>query len=125
VTLILVAEAILSVEPGMRNLKRRKTGLAAIIALGVFWACVESARFVQDHSKAVAIQSGRLEGTVEIGIATFKSIPCAAPPIGTLRWKAPQLPASWECIRPAKEYGPPCIQYDAKDGRPKVPARTA
>jgi para-nitrobenzyl esterase len=37
-------------------------------------------------------------------------VPFAAPPVGPLRWRAPQPPAAWEGERPAVDYGAICIQ---------------
>ena len=44
------------------------------------------------------------------GTRVFKGIPYAAPPIGELRWKAPQTVKAWEGIRTATEWGPRCVQ---------------
>ncbi|PZC79286.1 hypothetical protein B5X24_HaOG200169 [Helicoverpa armigera] len=43
---------------------------------------------------------------------SFKGIPYAQPPLGDLRFKAPQPPQPWENVRSAKEFGPKCYQYD-------------
>jgi para-nitrobenzyl esterase len=43
-------------------------------------------------------------------IRVFKGIPFAAPPIGALRWKAPQPAAHWDGVRKADEFGPRCMQ---------------
>ena len=48
---------------------------------------------------------GKLPGTM-----AFLGIPYAKPPVGELRYKAPQLPVSWEGIRDCSEFGPSCIQ---------------
>ena len=40
----------------------------------------------------------------------WKGIPFAKPPVGDLRWRAPEDPEPWEGIRPAKERPPECIQ---------------
>ena len=58
----------------------------------------------------VNVAEGTLEGTNESGIKTFKGIPFAAPPIGDLRWKAPQPAGKWQGVRQAKEYGPNPMQ---------------
>jgi para-nitrobenzyl esterase len=44
------------------------------------------------------------------GIRVFKGIPYAAPPVGELRWRAPQPVQAWDGIRTATEWGPRCVQ---------------
>jgi len=54
----------------------------------------------------INVESGLLSGTVnqEGTVSIFLGIPFAAPPVGDLRWKAPQPPVKWdgvrECITP-------------------------
>jgi len=49
----------------------------------------------------VDTRSGKVSGrlTADRTIASFKGIPFAAPPIGELRWKAPQPVAAWTGVR--------------------------
>src|SRR6266567_6916210 len=56
--------------------------------------------------------NGVLEGVVSADgkVRTFKGIPFAAPPVGELRWKAPQPAAAWTGVRKASEYGARCMQ---------------
>src|ERR1051325_6642937 len=44
------------------------------------------------------------------GVAVFKGIPFGAPPIGDLRWKAPQPVAAWDGVRSGDKFGPVCLQ---------------
>ncbi|WP_448633292.1 carboxylesterase family protein [Pedobacter panaciterrae] len=37
------------------------------------------------------VEGGRIQGAVENDLTVFRGIPFAAPPVGSLRWKAPQL----------------------------------
>ena len=39
-------------------------------------------------------------------ITAFKGIPFAAPPVGDLRWRAPQPAKSWEGVKDATKFGP-------------------
>ena len=65
--------------------------------------------FAQQPTR-VNVAEGTLEGINESGVKTFKGIPFAAPPVGNLRWKAPQPVEKWQGVRQAKEYGPNPMQ---------------
>ena len=54
--------------------------------------------------------SGTLEGIDCSGVKVFKGVPFAAPPVGNLRWKAPQPVEKWEGVRQAKDFGPNPMQ---------------
>ncbi|QHS63810.1 carboxylesterase/lipase family protein [Chitinophaga agri] len=60
----------------------------------------------------VKIQSGRIQGVLSpaTGIQSFKGIPYAQPPVGALRWKAPQPERSWDTILKADHFGPRAMQ---------------
>lgn len=56
---------------------------------------------------------GVLRGCREAGLAVFRGIPYAEPPVGGLRFAAPQPGRRWEGVRPAVAYGPPPPQPGA------------
>ncbi|NIA57895.1 carboxylesterase family protein [Massilia sp. TW-1] len=58
----------------------------------------------------VAIDTGEVQGAVAGGVASWKGIPFAAPPVGVLRWRAPQPAAAWSGVRQAQAYGNDCMQ---------------
>src|SRR5271155_4527206 len=58
----------------------------------------------------LTIAQGALAGAQEDGIDIFKNIPFAAPPVGPLRWRAPQPGPSWQGIRAADSFGATCPQ---------------
>jgi carboxylesterase type B len=60
----------------------------------------------------VRVESGLLAGVPgrEPGVTVFRGIPFAAPPVGGLRWAAPQLPLKWSGVRAADRFGANCIQ---------------
>jgi para-nitrobenzyl esterase len=64
----------------------------------------------QRTAAVVQIDSGRITGTVDSGVASFKGIPYAAPPVGALRWRPPQPVPVWAGTREANEPGPLCMQ---------------
>jgi para-nitrobenzyl esterase len=54
--------------------------------------------------------AGAVQGEAVDGIGEFKGIPFAAPPVGDLRWKAPQAPQPWQGVRKTVAFGPACMQ---------------
>jgi para-nitrobenzyl esterase len=58
----------------------------------------------------VAVDAGKVQGAVDGGMASWKGIPFAAPPVGELRWRAPQPAAAWSGVRAAQAYGNDCMQ---------------
>src|SRR5512134_702304 len=58
----------------------------------------------------VRVENGELQGAVDDGVASFKGIPFAAPPVGDLRWRPPQPAARWTGVRQAAEFGANCMQ---------------
>jgi para-nitrobenzyl esterase len=56
------------------------------------------------------ITGGAVEGVVKDGIASFKGVPFAAPPVGELRWKSPRPVNTWQGVRKADEFGPAPMQ---------------
>jgi para-nitrobenzyl esterase len=58
----------------------------------------------------VKTTTGVVEGLNSSGIAFFKGIPYARPPVGDLRWKAPQPVKNWEGVRKAYQFGARAMQ---------------
>ncbi len=63
----------------------------------------------------VPTANGEVEGQFEDGVRVFKGLPYAAAPVGPLRWRSPQAPASWRGVRPAFSFGRACPQTPSKD----------
>ncbi|GAB1688559.1 carboxylesterase/lipase family protein [Krasilnikovia sp. M28-CT-15] len=55
----------------------------------------------------VRAAAGRLRGIREAGVAAFRGIPFAEPPVGALRFAAPRPVGGWSGVREALSYGPP------------------
>ena len=68
-------------------------------------------------SNQVSTSNGIVAGAAvpDSSVRAFKGIPFAAPPVGPLRWKAPQPPPSWTGVRPAIEFGARCMQGNIFD----------
>lgn len=60
----------------------------------------------------VKIANGLLEAgpLSDKGVRSFKGIPFARPPVGDLRWKAPQPVRNWKGVRKADQFGARCMQ---------------
>lgn len=84
--------------------------IATFILLGAS-ACQPSAKKI---TEIVETKNGAIEGIdqSETGLHIFKGIPFAQPPVGELRWKAPQPVENWEGIKPCKEFSAIPIQRD-------------
>jgi para-nitrobenzyl esterase len=61
-------------------------------------------------SDVVRVSTGLLRGLSQPGFREFLGIPYAAPPVGQLRWHAPEPAASWPGVRDATKPGPECPQ---------------
>ncbi len=66
----------------------------------------------QPMNPIVKTQSGLVKGVLNASksVLSFKGIPFAAPPVGDLRWRAPQAPLLWKGIRQADRFGASAIQ---------------
>ena len=54
--------------------------------------------------------SGLVTGAVADGVASWKGIPYAAPPVGDLRWRAPRPAPPWTGVKQATAYAHDCMQ---------------
>ncbi len=60
----------------------------------------------------VRTASGLVGGQADSdGTWLWKAIPYAAPPVGRLRWRAPQAPAPWSGVRRERHFNGGCLQY--------------
>ena len=59
------------------------------------------------------VTGGQIQGLVADGIAAFKGIPFAAPPVGALRWKKPQPVVAWAGVKKTTAFAPACMQVRA------------
>ncbi|AOS44236.1 Fumonisin B1 esterase [Lacunisphaera limnophila] len=64
----------------------------------------------------VMTATGLVQGVAEKDLAVYKGIPFAAPPVGDLRWRAPQPAAKWDGVRAADKFGPDPYQGDGTNG---------
>jgi para-nitrobenzyl esterase len=78
---------------------------AALVA-GCLLACAAQAQVTDP----VQVTGGWIVGSAADGMNTFLGVPFAAPPVGRLRWRAPQPVVPWQGDRPARAYAPACAQ---------------
>ena len=97
----------------MRNVLRGvlATGLAVsfVFLAGAGGAPVRG----QSADAIVTVEGGQLAGAPSpLGddVMVYRGVPFAAPPVGDLRWRPPQLAPAWEGVRDATEAGPACMQ---------------
>ncbi len=64
----------------------------------------------------VSTEDGKLQGQHAEGVNQFLGIPYAAPPVGALRWQAPQPVHPWTGVRDATSYGNRCAQLPSGNG---------
>ena len=65
----------------------------------------------QSAPDRVKTTAGPIEGAGAVdGVRSFKGIPFAAPPVGALRWRAPQPVQKWKEPRQATAFGNQCMQ---------------
>jgi para-nitrobenzyl esterase len=83
----------------------RKLIITACVAAQLMTGARASAQI-----REVQVTGGRATGVVTNGITAFKGIPFAAPPVGALRWKAPQPVQPWSGVTTADTFAPGCIQ---------------
>ena len=86
---------------GSKFLKTVQLGLLLAAGLGFStWVAAQP----------VAVDGGYLQGVVADDVRVFKGIPFAAPPVGPLRWRAPQAAPGWSGIRAADKFPAACPQ---------------
>src|SRR3981081_2486528 len=97
-----------------------KSVLCGITSLALFaGASVASAAVSAPVKTDAGLVSGAAGTNTDVRV--FKGIPFAAPPVGALRWKAPQPAVSWDGVRKAEAFGPRCMQGVGRRGRAGAP----
>ncbi len=71
---------------------------------------------MSQNNNAFAVQTTTQNGIIEgdydtkSGIQTYFGVPFAQPPVGNLRWKAPQSLANWQGVKQTKNFAPRPMQ---------------
>ena len=87
-----------------------KSAAALSAAACVVALALAAPALAADFNGRVKVESGTLAGSAQDGVLSFKGVPFAAPPVGALRWRAPQPAAAWTGVRAATAYGHDCMQ---------------
>jgi len=61
-------------------------------------------------TEPVKVTGGQIVGTSADHVNTFLGVPFAAPPVGKLRWRAPQPVVPWQGVKQARAFAPACAQ---------------
>lgn len=87
------------------NLKR--LSLQILLLIIPFFSKAQHAENQNAFPVQITISSGIVEGEFDIktNIQSFKGIPFAQPPVGDLRWKAPQPVTNWNGVKQTKKFG--------------------
>ncbi len=93
-----------------RSMAWKRAAWRAVVTtlLGVLCADLASA--------AVTTETGQVEGTAQDGMTVYLGIPFAAPPVGDLRWRAPQPAARWTGVKSATAFAPACTGGGSPSG---------
>jgi para-nitrobenzyl esterase len=90
-------------------MKYRTASPVTVVALAITVIVAESFFLARAHAREdatiVTVDGGKVRGVAAGGLLTFKGIPFARPPIGNLRWRAPQPVEPWKGIRDANVVG--------------------
>lgn len=87
----------------------KQTIITLAIWVGTLFSPLMGASPVEDFPR-IKTNLGIVEGLYDSGIMVFKGVPFAAPPVGDLRWKAPQAAAPWNGVLETKKFGPRPMQ---------------
>jgi para-nitrobenzyl esterase len=89
--------------------------LWALIVVAILMRSPPASAAIEDP---VRLQAGLISGVpgAANGVRVFKGIPFAAPPVGDLRWRAPQPVAAWDGVRKADAFSKICTQMHRLKG---------
>ncbi len=90
---------------------KTRTHLIVLIALFVATGITAFTKWRADE-KPIPVTGGLVSGTLgnDGSIRIYRGIPFAAPPVGNLRWKAPQAVVPWSGVRKCDAFGASPVQ---------------
>jgi len=95
----------------MRKMKSRLLGSVTLCIIMLCHSPVSS-QTNNNFQVQVKIEHGVIEGlyNTKSGLQLFLGVPFAKPPVGILRWKAPQSLDDWSDVKSTKAFGPRPVQ---------------
>lgn len=70
----------------------------------------------RDKKMVVETRYGKIQGVTGEHAWIYKGVPYAKPPVGDLRWRAPEKPDAWEGVLNADTFPPMAIQGPQEEG---------
>jgi para-nitrobenzyl esterase len=83
-----------------------------MLAVGLMASSVGLLTARADGGPEAKTSAGKIVGKMSAdgAIREFLGVPYAAPPVGTLRWRAPQASAKWPGTKATTDFGSRCMQ---------------
>ena len=82
------------------------------VALGLLALAVSACTTEPEDITLVTTSLGGLRGLREDGVVKHLGVPFAEPPVGDLRWRAPQPLVSWDSVRDATAFAPSPMSHN-------------
>lgn len=90
--------------------------LLALLLLLAVTGCSSAGEKDPDAQSAYATTTlGRVQGLEQDGVSVYKGIPYAKPPVGSLRFRAPEPAEPWSDTLDCTEFGPSAMQPGAEN----------
>jgi para-nitrobenzyl esterase len=89
-------------------------------AILLAFAMLATSFTVFGQERTARTDSGSVQGVAgsDSQVSVYLGIPYAAPPVGELRWRAPQPVATWKGVRAANHFSASCMQHIAGERLP-------
>ena len=93
-------------------------GSSVRVVLSVIFSVAGVSPLMAAMNGPVRTESGLVSGVPgrDPSITVYNGVPYAAPPMGDLRWRAPQPPIPWQGVRKADTFGSACPQTRPRPG---------
>lgn len=88
-------------------------GIGLYALMGGFYRLKDYSETHETLTEVVSLKNGNIQGYMDencSGVEVYKGIPYAKPPVGNLRWKAPQPVESWDGVLDCTRWSSSAIQ---------------